>query len=411
MAKKLTDSFIKGLKNRNPAQAAVAQSFADGDGLSLLAHNDSYGWRYRYRFGGKAKMLSLGTYPEVSLKDAREKLADLRKTLASGTDPSVARKNEKRDLTDDFKSVALRWHDAWSVGKNEDHKKRVLNRLELNIFPEIGSLPIKSITPQDLIRISKKVIEKRGAHDVAKRCFSNCSQVFRWAIVEGICEINPAAQISLADAHIKAPPVKNQARLDEDAMPELLRAIDTYKEVHGGSAITQIALKLMSYTFLRTSELIGARWDEVDLKKNQIVIPASRMKQISRTAQDHIVPLAKQAKAALEELRLYTGKSDFLFPHESNPKKHMSNNTILFAMYRMGFQGRMTGHGFRGFASTVLNERGYPRPHIEAQLSHLERDKVSGAYNHAQYLEGRRKMMADYADILDALKKKKKASK
>lgn len=409
---KLTDSFIKSLKNRNPAQALVAQTFADGKGLSLLVQNDSYGWRYRYRFAGKPKMLSLGTYPEVSLKEAREKLALLRKTLESGTDPSMARKVELQAIKNDFKSVALRWHKAWSVGKNEDHQKRVLNRLELNIFPEIGNLPIKSITPQHLIRISRKVIEKRGAHDVAKRCFSTASQVFRWGIVEGICEINPAAQISLADAHITAPPVRHQARLSEDAMPELLRSIDGYKDLQGGSIVTQIAMKLMAYTFLRTSELIGSRWEEVDLKKGELVIPASRMKQInSRLAFPHIVPLAKQAKEALQELHKLTGHSDFLFPHESNPKKHMSNNTILFAMYRMGFKGRMTGHGFRGFASTLLHEKGYEHVHIETQLSHLEKDRVSGAYNHAQYLEPRKKMMADYADLLDALKKKKKAAK
>ena len=349
-------------------------------------------------------MLSFGTYPEVSLKRAREKLAAARKQLDDGKDPSIVRKQENTEKRNDFKSAALRWHKAWSVGKDKKHAAKVLRRLELNVFPEIGAMPIHTITAPLLIKMAQKVV-KRGAIDIAKRAYSTSRQVFRYAIVEGLCDRNPANDISLSDAHIESPPVKHRSSLAPKDVPELLRKIDAYDVANNGSAITKLAMKLMAYTFVRTGELIEAKWDEFDLKGGVWVVPAERMKKVKgRPSAPHIVALSKQSKAILKELHKFTGGSAFVFPHESNPKKSMSNNTILFALYRMGYKGRMTGHGFRGVASTILHEVGYQHAHIEVQLSHLERDKVSGAYNHAEYIPQRAKMMQEWADYLDGIK-------
>ena len=397
---KLTDAFIKGIK-----PLPKTKSDPDGHGLVLFSYpQSSLGWRYRYRFGGKPKMLSFGTYPEVSLKRAREKLAAARKQLDDGKDPSIVRKQENTEKKNDFKSAALRWHKAWSVGKDKKHAAKVLRRLELNVFPEIGSMPIHTITAPLLIKMAQKVV-KRGAIDIAKRAYSTSGQVFRYAIVEGLCDRNPANDISLSDAHIESPPVKHRSSLAPKDVPELLRKIDTYDVANNGNAITKLAMKLMAYTFVRTGELIEAKWDEFDLKGSLWIVPAERMKKVKgRPSAPHIVALSKQSKAILRELHKFTGGSAFVFPHESNPKKSMSNNTILFALYRMGYKGRMTGHGFRGIASTILHEVGYQHAHIEVQLSHLERDKVSGAYNHAEYIPQRAKMMQEWADYLDGIK-------
>jgi integrase len=397
---KLTDAFIKGIK-----PLPKTKSYPDGHGLVLFSYpQSSLGWRYRYRFGGKSKMLSFGTYPEVSLKRAREKLAAARKQLDDGKDPSIVRKQENTEKRNDFKSAALRWHKAWSVGKDKKHAAKVLRRLELNVFPEIGAMPIHTITAPLLIKMAQKVV-KRGAIDIAKRAYSTSGQVFRYAIVEGLCDRNPANDISLSDAHIESPPVKHRSSLAPKDVPELLRKIDAYDVANNGSAITKLAMKLMAYTFVRTGELIEAKWDEFDLKGGVWVVPAERMKKVKgRPSAPHIVALSKQSKAILKELHKFTGGSAFVFPHESNPKKSMSNNTILFALYRMGYKGRMTGHGFRGVASTILHEVGYQHAHIEVQLSHLERDKVSGAYNHAEYIPQRAKMMQEWADYLDGIK-------
>ena len=396
---KLTDAFIKGIKPQSKAK-----TYPDGHGLVLLVNpQGSSGWRYRYRFAGKAKMLSFGTYPEVSLKRAREKLAAARKHMDEGKDPSIVRKQENTQNKNDFKSVALRWHKAWSVGKDEKHAAKVLRRLETNVFPEIGSMPIHTITAPLLIKMAQKVV-RRGAIDIAKRAYSTSGQVFRYAIVEGLCERNPANDISLADAHIESPPVKHRNSLAPKDVPEMLRKIDAYDVSNNGSVITKLAIKLMTYTFVRTSELIEAKWSEFDLKAGVWVVLAERMKKVKgRPSAPHIVALSKQSKAILKELHKFTGGGDFVFPHESNPKKCMSNNTILYALYRMGYKGLMSGHGFRSVASTILHEIGYQHAHIEVQLSHLEKDRVSGAYNHAEYIPQRAKMMQEWADYLDGI--------
>jgi integrase len=237
-----------------------------------------------------------------------------------------------------------------------------------------------------------KAIEKRGARDIAKRALETTGQVFRYGIAHGHARRNPASEIRPGDI-LKSARKINYARIDAKELPDLLRAIEVYQGTH----VTRFALKLMALTFVRTSELINAKWAEFDLESARWDIPAERMKMRS----PHIVPLAKQALDVLAILQTLTGKSEWLFPGERTAKKPMSNNTILAALERMGYKGRMTGHGFRGLASTLLHEQGYNHEHIELQLAHAPRNAVSAAYNHALYLEPRAKMMQDWANFLE----------
>lgn len=396
---KLTNAFIKSIKSNGKVQ-----KFPDGSGLTLLCDsNGSMAWRYRYRFGGKEKMLSLGIYPEVSLKKAREKHAVMRELLGEGIDPSQARQEKKRQEAmaseNSFQAVAMKWHETWAVGKEPSHVRRVLNRLEANVFKEIGPKPINSITAPILVAMTKKIESGENSPlEIAKRSYSTCSQIFRFAIAHGICERNPAADIKITDV-LKSRPVVHRKRLDAKDLPELLRKIDAYDSQYGGDELTRLAMQLMALTFLRTRELIEARWDEVDLKQKEWRIPAKRMKM----KDPHIVHLSQQAIAIFERLQEISGGRELIFPSEK-PLKSMSNNTILFALYRMGYRGRMTGHGFRGLASTILHEQGYPHEHIELQLAHSERNSVSAAYNFATHLPARAKMMQDWAKYLDVVK-------
>jgi integrase len=241
-----------------------------------------------------------------------------------------------------------------------------------------------------------KKIESRGALDIARRAWQTCGQIFEYALAHGMVERNPSKDVRPGSALI-ARKKEHYARIDAKELPELLRRIEAYV----GSPYTRFAMKLMALTFVRTGELIGARWEEFDLEAAEWRIPAERMKM--RTP--HIVPLSKQAVEALRCLRELKGLSDLLFPGERDHEKSMSNNTILKALERMGYKGRMTGHGFRGVASTILHELGFDHAHIELQLAHQERDAVSAAYNFATYLPQRRKMMQVWADRLDALRK------
>jgi len=397
---KLTDSFIKSIK---PTQST--NSHSDGQGLVLLVKPSGLKvWRYRYRFLGTAKMLSLGNYPNVSLKDARKKHNELRQILQDGKDPSIVRQekklNQQLEMGNSFKSVAIKWHENWRIGKSPQHQMAVLKRLEDDLFPHLGLKPITEITAPQILMVIKK-IEARGATDIAKRTFQNCGQVFRYAVAHGLCERNPAKDIKPSDA-LKPRQETNFARVDEKDLPELLRKIEDYTN-QGGNEITQLAMNLMSYTFVRTKELIQARWVEFDLESKQWRIPAERMKM----KDPHIVALSVQSLRILKRLQEISGGRELVFPSNASPLKSMSNNTILFALYRMGYHSRMTGHGFRGIASTILHEQGYTHEHIELQLAHQDRNKVSASYNHAKYLPQRAKMMQEWADYLDRIKQPK----
>ena len=240
-----------------------------------------------------------------------------------------------------------------------------------------------------------KKIESRGALDIAKRALTTCNQIMRYAVTHGLAERNPAADIKPSDV-LKPTKKTNYARLDQKELPELLRKIDAYD----GQPLTKLALQLMAFTFVRTSELIGARWEEIELDNKLWRIPAERMKMKT----PHIVPLSDQAIAVLAEIKALAADEILLFPSERRDGRSMSNNTILYALYRLGYHSRMTGHGFRGIASTILHEHGYNHDHIELQLAHSKRDAVSASYNHALYLEPRAKMLQAWADYLDGIK-------
>ena len=374
--------------------------YPDGQGLYLevLPNGGKY-WRLKYRSAGKEKRLALGVFPAVSLAKARKERTAAREQLDKGIDPSAAKQDRKLAqrlaIGTEFEAVARAWFAHWSGPRSERHSTYVLRRLEADVFPAIGHKPIGDVTAPQLLAMAKK-IESRGALDIAKRALQTCGQVFRYAVAHGIIERNPAADVKPSDA-LKPRKKQNYARLDARELPELLRKIEGYD----GTPYTRLGLKLMALTFVRTSELIAAPWTEFDLEAAEWRIPAARMKM--RTP--HIVPLSAQAVEVLKCLHELRGGSGLLFPGERDHEKPMSNNTLLFALYRMGYRGRMTGHGFRGIASTVLHEQGFRHDVIELQLAHQERDDVSAAYNHATYLPQRRKLMQAWADHLDALRK------
>jgi integrase len=391
---KLTDSIIKAAKPKEKRH-----SLPDGKGLVLwVLPSGQKCWRFRYSFQAKEKMLSLGVYPEVTLKKARAEHTRFKELLSQGIDPSLDRQEQKQQEAiareNSFEAVARTWWDNWKSARSERHAYYVMRRLEADIFPVIGRKPINEITAPMLLMAIKR-IEARGALDIAKRALSTIGQVMRYAVAHGLAERNPAADIKPSDV-LKPAKKTNYARLDQKELPELLRRIDAYD----GQPLTRLALQLIALTFVRTSELIEARWNEFDFNDKVWRIPAERMKMDT----PHIVPLSEQAIVILNQIKGISGGNPLLFPGERREGKSMSNNTILYALYRMGYHSRMTGHGFRGIASTILHERGYLHDHIELQLAHSKRNAVSAAYDHAVYLEPRANMMQDWADYLDALK-------
>jgi integrase len=352
-------------------------------------------WRWKYRFNGIQKQMSFGLYPDVSIPDARERHAEARKLLAAGTDPMAQRKADKatrKELAaDSFKTVAQLWHEHWKDGNSTHHVKATWSRLESNVFPAIGGVAITEIEAPAIVRMVK-AIQDRGKLDIAKRALETTGQVFRYAVAHGHAKRNPAADIKPADI-LKSRQKINHARVDAKELPALLRAIEVYQGKH----VTRLAMKLMALTFVRTSELISGRWYEIDFDAKRWNIPADRMKM--RTP--HIVPLAIQAIEVLELLRTITGGSELLFPGDRHPMKPMSNMTILEALKRMGYKGDMTGHGFRGLAATTLNENGFEEQHVDLQLAHMKRNRVTAAYNHAKYLKQRTIMMQWWGDYVE----------
>lgn len=398
----LTDTAIRKAK---PGLAKYRM--ADGRGLYLLL-TPAGGklWRWKYRFGGTEKLMSFGGYPDVSLVDARERHGAARKLLAGGVDPMAERKAAKVAESapggTTFAEVGALWLSHWRVEKSLQHVDATRRRLDANVYPLLGARPISEIKPSELVAMVK-AIEARGVGDLAKRALETTGQIFRYGIAHDLCERNPAAEIKPGDV-LRPTRKVNLARVEAAELPGLLRAIEVYR----GKVVTRLATKLLALTFVRTSELIGARWSEFDLDVRGRMgeldtsgfrwnIPADRMKMKT----PHIVPLCSQAVELLELLRTVTGGGELLFPGDVNHKKPMSNNTILFALKRMGYGGIMTGHGFRGLASTLLHEQGYQHDHIELQLAHAPRNAVSAAYNHALYLEPRAKMMQGWGDYLE----------
>ncbi len=387
----LTNTQIRNAKPREKLY-----KLPDERGLHLVVFpTGSKLWQMRYRFDAKDKTASLGKYPEVGLAEARDKRDLLRKQLANEIDPVEAKRVNKQvkkfAQENSFEAVARAWFASWAAARSPRHADYVLRRLEADVFPAIGKRPVSEIKAPELV-VMMKTIEKRGALDIAKRAFQTTGQVFRYAIAHALAERNPTADVKPSDV-LASRRKENYARVDAKELPNLLRKIEGYQ----GTPVTRLAIKLLALTFVRTGELIGAKWEEFDLEAAEWRIPAERMKM--RTP--HIVPLSKQAIQILQVLHGVTGHSKFLFPGERDHSKPISNNTILKALERMGYKGRMTGHGFRGLASTILHEKDFDHAHIELQLAHQERNQVSASYNHATYLSQRIKMMQWWANYLD----------
>ena len=386
----LTDTTAKQAK-----ATEKAYKLTDGNGLYLMVNpNGSKLWRWKYRMGGKEKLMALGLFPDVTLTEARDGRDAARKKLAKNIDPMAERKTIKRAQLvaagNSFEAVARLWWLQWKNDRSDSHVEYVMRRLEADVFPAIGTQQIDQIEAPALVQMAK-TIEKRGALDIAKRALQTAGQVFRYAVAHGLASRNPVADFRPGDV-LTSRKKTNYARLDGKELPELLRHIEGYQ----GSSVTRLALKLMAMTFVRTSELIEARWSEIDLDAARWDIPAERMKMKT----PHIVPLSVQAMEVLRTLHLVTGHSVYLFPGERDHDKPMSNNTILGALARMGYKHRMTGHGFRGIASTLLHEMGYDHAHVELQLAHQQRNQVSASYNHALYLSQRATMMQNWSDYL-----------
>ena len=387
---------LTDIKIRKAKAQGEAYRLSDSGSLYLwITPSGGKLWRWAYRHEGKEKLMSFGKYPDVPLALARERHAEARKLLATGTDPMAQRKvqknAEKAAIENSFQSIASLWLEHWQDGKSPRHVEYIKRRMDADILPCLGARSIVEIEAPELVAMAN-AIQDRGARDIAKRALETVGQVFRYSIAHGYSKRNPASEIRPSDI-LKSTRKVNYARVDARELPGLLRAIEVYQGTH----VTRMAIKLMALTFVRTSELIGAKWKEFDMQTGRWDIPAERMKM--RTP--HIVPIARQALEVLEMLHDLTGNSEWLFPGDRNASKPMSNNTILKALERMGYKGRMTGHGFRGLASTILHEQGYAHDHIELQLAHAPRNAVSAAYNHALYLEPRARMMQDWADYLE----------
>lgn len=375
-----------------------AYKLADGGGLYLLVKpNGGKYWRLKYRVAGKEKLLALGVYPEVTLADARAKREDAKRGIAGGIDPMEAKREEKiareTQLNNTFKDIALEWHSSklkkWSAGYASD----ILEAFNKDVFPYIGKKPIAEIKPLELLNVLRR-IEGRGATEKAKKVRQRCGEVFRYAIVTGRAEYNSAPDLTSA---MQGHESNHYPFLTAKELPDFFKALSSYS----GSALVVMAARLLIITGLRTGELRGALWDEIDFNKAIWEIPASRMKM----RRPHIVPLSDQALSLIGKIREITGNYPLMFPGRNDPRKTMSEASINQVFKRIGYAGRVTGHGFRHTMSTILHEQGYNTAWIETQLAHVDKNSIRGTYNHAQYLDGRREMLQWYADYMDALEK------
>lgn len=404
MSEILTDMAIRNAKPPNKPYKLF-----DGGGLYLLVTPKGGGgkwWRYKYRFGGKEKLISFGTYPEITLAQAREKKREARKAIQAGIDPAAARKAAKVSQSDDgnFEPIAREWHEKFSPTWAPSHSDKILGRFVRHIFPWIGARPINEITAPELLKVMRR-IEAGGSLDTAHRALQNCGQIFRYAVATGRTERDPSGDLRGA-----LPPVTKKhfaAIINPEEVGLLLRTISEYKGLFAAKA----ALKLAPLVFLRPGkELRLALWSEIDFERAEWRLPIERMKrrQTQKEARrgeiGHIVPLACQAIEILRELRQLTGNGKYLFPGLRGKDVPMSNATLTNALRRMGYSGEeMQVHGFRHMASTLLHELGFSTQVIEKQLDHDDANRVRAVYNHAEYLPERRKMMQVWADYLDQM--------
>ncbi len=405
MKRKLTESMLKKAKPKADGKDAQLR---DGGGLFANVTGGGVYWRYEYRHEGKRRNLSIGSYPEVGLEEAREKHKEARALLARGTDPSTHKRMMKAANTDistnSFEAIAREWFgrnkDSWS----ESHKVRTLSYLERDVFPWMGKLNINEVMPSHVIRVVQRV-EARGAGDAARRVKQYILQVYKYAKTMEIAERNPAADI---DNNIILQPRSKKhfsTITDPPKVGQLLRDMEDYQ----GSFVVRCALRLSALVMLRPGELRAAEWSEIDLEQGVWTIEVRRMKaptHVKRANQStHIIPLSRQAIEVFRELQPLTGRFKYVFPSARGASKPLSNNAVRAALRTMGYDNdTMTPHGFRGMASTLLNEKGFNPDAIERQLAHKDSNTIRAAYNRAEYLNERTQMMQSWADYLDELR-------
>ncbi|WP_429046898.1 tyrosine-type recombinase/integrase [Aeromonas veronii] len=370
------------------------QKLSDEKGLFLLISSSGKYWRLKFRFGGKEKVLALGVYPEVSLKEARVKREEARRLLADGIDPSLARKQSKvasrLASENSFEVIAKEWHQSQLARWSPGHAQRVIESLEADAFPNLGLVPVAELTAPIMLDALRK-IEARGATETAGRVLQRISSVMRYAIQTGRVSYNPAQDLKGA---LRATKQEHRPALPRADLPEFYRRL----AAEPLTPATRLAIHLLMLTMTRPGEVRFARWDEFDMARAEWRIPAERMKM----RVPHIVPLSRQALAVLEELRQISGHCELLFPSERKLTNPISENTLSYAMGRMGYKGIATPHGFRALASTILNEEGFDPDVIERQLAHAERNKVRAAYHRAEYLDDRRKLLQWLADFYES---------
>jgi integrase len=399
---------LSDVKIRNAKAREKFYKLTDSEGLYLhVTEKGSKLWRFRYRYGGKHKLLALGKYPEISLYDARQRRDEARKQLANGIDPGAIRKAQKQAKTEEtetFEIVAREWHGKFKDSWSKSHAHVTITRLERDIFPWMGKRPISEIEPPEVLAVLQR-IESRGAAETARRMKIVCGQAFRYAVATGRAKRDPTPDLKGA---LKPVISRHMAALtDPKEVAQLLRAIDEYK----GSFVVRCALQLAPLFFVRPGELRQAEWAEINFDAAEWNIPIEHMKLPLKTKQErrgqfHLVPLSSQAIAILKELYPLTGHSKYVFPSHRTTLRPMSDGAILTALRRMGYsKDEMSGHGFRAMARTILDEVLQVRPDfIEHQLAHAVRDPNGRAYNRTAHLAERRKMMQTWADYLDGLK-------
>ncbi|WP_316168092.1 MULTISPECIES: tyrosine-type recombinase/integrase [unclassified Bradyrhizobium] len=387
-------------KCRNTKGQITPRKLSDGGGLHLLVNPDGAKyWRLAYRWQGKQRTLALGVYPAVGLMEARAARDDAKRDLAANIDPSVVKRERKRAAKiatgNTFEALAREWHENWKDARSSYYAAQILRRLEADVFPAIGRRPIAELEAPELLDMLRKV-EKRGVNETARRLKQLVGQIFRFAIATGRAKRDPS--VDLKDALRSTGEPRHHRAMPLLELPTFLRKLEDYS----GEQHTKLALKLVTLTFLRTTELRAGKWSELEnIDENSALwrIPAERMKM----RLEHLVPLSRQAVAVLRELRTLSGNSPNMFPSPSKGG-YMSNNTMLYAIYRMGYHGRATTHGFRAVASTILNESNlFNRDWIERQLAHVERNEVRRAYNAAEWMPDRRRMMQWWADRITAM--------
>lgn len=403
----LTDTAVRQAKPRDKDY-----SLSDTAGLSLfVAAKGSKAWHFRFSWHGKQPRISLGTYPEITLKEARERRDQARSLVAKGIDPRAERRDEKRAATTGavktFEVVANEWH-AFKSPRMIAAKKGGVTQsrlyLEKDLIPSLGKVPVADVKRSDVLSAMRR-IEARGALNVARKCRSWLNEIFRFAIASGYMDTNPASDLDIVA--VKEPPEKHNPMLRQSELKDFLIALRQFN----GAAYTKSAIRILLLTGVRTGELRNATWSQFDLDDALWTIPAEGVKQLQKVIRakggdkvpPYLVPLSRQAVEEVRNVRELTGKYKLLIPGRSDPSKPISDGTVNMALKRMGYEGRLTGHGIRATISTALNEMDYNEDWIEAQLSHASSGKVRKTYNHAEYVEQRRKMMQEWADYLDRL--------